>query len=115
MNGRADWREGGPIKLSFRGAPCVDRIALDVAGRQQNRPPSPLKGTYRRLLHEATAPPERDVVWAVLPDRPGLIRNPLIDTELVPHKFGGFPMDGIIYLVGLIVIIMFILSLFGLR
>jgi len=44
-----------------------------------------------------------------------LIRNPRDNTELSRHKFGGIRMDGIIYLVGLIVIIMFILSLFGLR
>jgi len=44
-----------------------------------------------------------------------LIRNPRDNTQLSRHKFGGIRMDGIIYLVGLIVIIMFILSLFGLR
>jgi len=47
--------------------------------------------------------------------RRSFIRNPREDTELSRHKFGGIRMDGIIYLVGLIVIIMFVLSLFGLR
>jgi len=32
-----------------------------------------------------------------------------------PLMHGGYPMDGIVYLVGLIVIIMAILSAFGLR
>jgi hypothetical protein len=35
--------------------------------------------------------------------------------ETCPPEFERFVMDGIIYLVGLIVIIMFILSLLGLR
>jgi hypothetical protein len=36
-------------------------------------------------------------------------------SELLRHKLEEPSMDGIIYLVGLIVIIMFVLSLFGLR
>jgi hypothetical protein len=34
---------------------------------------------------------------------------------LPDHSLEGFPMHGIIYLVGLVVVIMAILSLFGLR
>jgi hypothetical protein len=35
--------------------------------------------------------------------------------ELLRHKLEEPSMDGIVYLVGLIVIVMFVLSLFGLR
>jgi hypothetical protein len=44
-----------------------------------------------------------------------LWRNHVITSVLQPSSIGGRNMHGIIYLVGLVVVILFILSLLGLR
>jgi hypothetical protein len=51
----------------------------------------------------------------LFPDCRAALRNHRTLIELLRHKLEEPSMDGIVYLVGLIVIVMFVLSLFGLR
>ncbi len=88
------------------------RTKREKAANVPDRPNFP--GSGRSVaMHGVTARRARNFYRLVarLPKEPNRVRS--VSFERLAG--GGASMDGIIYLVGLIVIVMFILSMFGLR